>query len=425
MYKKSIFNTLVEIKKKNHIYNSFTKGFLEINSPNDMEEFVKLINSNTELESEELQIKDMLLSNGFIVADNFNELDALEYIYRKRYFDSSNLNLILVPSLACNFNCPYCFEKGHENFKYNEKYVKILKSYSDENFRGLNNVHISLFGGEPLLYQKALFSYLEYLYELKEKMNYNLDTSIVTNGSLITEEVIENLIKYNCRYLQITLDGDEISHNQTRAFKDGRNSFDILIKNIQMIADKTMNLDEFKLTVRFNLNNIGPDRIEKALSHIEFKYRKKINLLFRAVFNTKTYEESNDNKNSDLEKFYDIGSSMGYKILKSEQHYASCEACGDENTFYVMPDLTVWKCINDLSYKKACIGKIDENGQLILDSQNIINWHNASSWYKEEKCTKCTLLPDCLGGCILHKSKTGKSTCKDFQMNALTHNYID
>ena len=41
---------------------------------------------------------------------------------------------------------------------------------------------------------------------------------------------------------------------------------------------------------------------------------------------------------------------MGYNIVKNNYYYKTCEACGDDNFFYLMPDLSMWKCINDLEH---------------------------------------------------------------------------
>lgn len=42
------------------------------------------------------------------------------------------------------------------------------------------------------------------------KIEVTLISSIITNGTLLNEVIIKSLIKYNCEYIQITLDGVEI-----------------------------------------------------------------------------------------------------------------------------------------------------------------------------------------------------------------------
>ena len=47
---------------------------------------------------------------------------------------------------------------------------------------------------------------------------------------------------------------------------------------------------------------------------------------------------------------------MGYNIVKNNYYYKTCEACGDDNFFYLMPDLSMWKCINDLEHAEIVFG---------------------------------------------------------------------
>jgi hypothetical protein len=79
------------------------------------------------------------------------------------------------------------------------------------------------------------------------------------------------------------------------------------------------------------------------LLNFESKYRKRINLLIRAVYSTHAYSEDNYNNVGELEKFYDEGNKLGFKILKNTYYHQSCEGCADNKFFYLMPDLTMWK----------------------------------------------------------------------------------
>ena len=114
---------------------------------------------------------------------------------------------------------------------------------------------------------------------------------------------------------------------------------------------------------------------------------------------------------------------MGYNIVKNNYYYKTCEACGDDNFFYLMPDLSMWKCINDLEHGKAKIGRINNNGIVEIDSKHLIDWRDKANCFSDEECVKCKLLPDCYGGCILYKSKTNKRLCKAFEMTSLPYLY--
>ena len=114
---------------------------------------------------------------------------------------------------------------------------------------------------------------------------------------------------------------------------------------------------------------------------------------------------------------------MGFDIVRNTYYYQACESCSGENFFFIMPDLTIWKCINDISFQQAQIGKIDKDGTIHFDANKLLQWFKYSNCFDDEKCKECKLLPDCYGGCILYKAKNGIRTCKEFEMAALPYLY--
>ena len=126
MYKLSNYNIIKEYDDDILIYNSYTKAslFLEKNSNIDVFNNIKYFDKLDD------ETKKILINNGFVIDEKRDELKELEYMFTKVYFNNDFLNVVLVPSLGCNFKCPYCFEKGQTNFKENvREYFKILKKY--------------------------------------------------------------------------------------------------------------------------------------------------------------------------------------------------------------------------------------------------------------------------------------------------------
>lgn len=371
------------------------------------------------------KFKKILIDNGYIIDEKRDELEEIKYMFEKTYFDEDLLNVVLVPSLNCNFKCPYCFEKDHLCGKQDIKnYFKVLKKFAEKHFKLHKCVQISLFGGEPLLYIKQFLEFLNWVKKDAKKNKYMYLTSIVTNGSLLTEKIIDDLLEHNLFSLQITIDSDKKTHDSLRIFKDNRPSFELLINNIKLLINKTKDIENFQFNMRINLSNTNVNLFKETLLKFEPEYRQYINLLIRAVYKTHVYQEENCNKVNELKVFYEVGKELGFKIIQNTYHFQSCEGCADSKFFYLMPDLTMWKCINDLSFKKACFGRIGEDGEPIIDPINVVNWYkNASSCFNDEKCMDCKLLPDCLGGCILHNCKQNKKSCKTFDMASLPYIY--
>ncbi len=418
----SKYNIIKEIDNKILVYNSFSKAsiFLEKGSDTSVFENIEAFNKADK------ETKKVLTENGFVVDDERDEFSEIKYIYEQKYFDTNFFNIVLVPSLLCNFKCPYCCEKdytcGKENVK---KYFEVLKKYAKKNFSKHNVVQISLFGGEPLLYVNECLDFLDWVQKDSEKNNYKYFTSVVTNGSLLTKESFKKLLDHNLYSLQITIDSDKENHDSMRIFKTGKPSFDLLIKKINELVPLSIDYDKFQFVLRINLNNTNIKKVKATLEEIKKENRKYINLLIRAIYNTHAYKEKNTNSVNELKEYFDLGTKLGFKVLKEKYNYQTCEACGDRKFFNLMPDLSIWKCINDLGYDKCCIGKIDDNGEVILKPENVVNWYKSCmSAFLDKECIDCKMLPDCLGGCPLYKCKNkGKKSCRSFDMSSLPFTY--
>ena len=415
--KVSKYNIIKEIDDKILVYNSYSKAsiFLESGSDTSMFEDIESFN---ELDSDN---KKLLIDEGFVIEDDRDELSEIKYIYEQKYFDTSFFNIILVPTLACNFKCPYCCEKdytcGKENIK---KYFSVLKKYAEKNFHLHNIVQISMFGGEPLLCADELLEFLSWAKKDAGEKGYEYFTSIVTNGSLLTKDIFLKLLDHNLYALQITIDSDKENHDNMRIFKNGKPSFDLLINKINEFVPLSTKYENFKFVVRINLNNTTVEKVKDSLNKIDKKNRKYIHLLIRAIYQTHAYHENNTNNLNDLKQYFDLGEKLGFNILQEKYNYQTCEACGDRKMFSLMPDLSIWKCINDLGYKDACVGRINDDGEIEINPENTVKWYKScTSAFTDKDCINCKLLPDCLGGCPLYKCKHCKKSCRTFDMVSL------
>jgi len=402
----SKYNHLFNSDGKNVLYNSMTKAFAKVDE------------SMAELDCSYFDeaTQTILKENGFAIEENFDETQYLKYIFNQYYFDNGSLNVVMVPSLACNFNCSYCFEKG-KHVENQKAYFDIFERYANKHLSRYRSVQFSLFGGEPLLFIDEFYQLISRL----QKLVPNISTSIVTNGSLFDKTVLKKLVLMNCMSIQITIDGYEKAHDKYRHYANGEPSYKDIIENINMILAECNK--DIKFILRINLNNVTVENVKTTLSDIHSPYRNNVNVLFRPIYSTDQYKEINENKLYDLKKYYDLASGMNYKIVKNNYLYKTCEACGGDNFFYLMPDLSMWKCINDLDHKEACIGRIAENGDAKFNIENLVRWNKLADCFQDGRCVNCHKLPDCFGGCIFYNSKNKKRLCKDFEMASLPYMY--
>lgn len=112
-------------------------------------------------------------------------------------------HLEIVLGLKCNFDCEYCSQKAIRN-KGNDMTPERAKLFLEHIRRvGLKvSRSIQLWGGEPLVYKKAMMVLVPGLRELYP----DVSISMPSNGSLLTDELIDFFEKYKVSFY-VSTDG--------------------------------------------------------------------------------------------------------------------------------------------------------------------------------------------------------------------------
>lgn len=170
-------------------------------------------------------------------------------------------------SEMCNLKCKHCYQEKHVpvQLKFDDL-LKILNQYR----KLLKNLkmkgHINLTGGEPLCCP-FFFKILDEFKKDKELYSF----SILTNGTLITDEIAKKISEYNPEYVQVSLEGGKKTNDFVRG-KGVYNKVAEAIKylkkyniyvSISFTATK-LNYKEFPKVVKFGskykVDNIWSDR---------------------------------------------------------------------------------------------------------------------------------------------------------------------
>jgi len=144
----------------------------------------------------------------------------------------------------CNLRCAHC-SVGKNYFKREikeipvEQKLEIVDKLVEGGVKGL-----SLLGGEPLTMQKDLFSILD------RAVSKGLKVSLVTNGLLLKDKVMEEIADSGIERLVISLDGaSQKTHETVR----GKDTFDKLINNIKNLAKY---IEGKKNPLHININTV-------------------------------------------------------------------------------------------------------------------------------------------------------------------------
>lgn len=229
----SSYNYLFRYGKKQIVYNFITGNFIA----EGCEAFDNLMTIKDGKPTDE--VKRELQESRFVVESNEREQEYALEVRRKELLQTDVFYLTVNTTYNCNFNCKYCHQEHLENTNIAYATIKnilqtIEKKHKETKFK---KILISLFGGEPLYNIEGASHILNGIKELSEKYGFDISVFVTTNGSLVTERVI-NLFKDLKTTFQITLDGNRERHNRTRPFKNGKASYDLILSNIEKILER-------------------------------------------------------------------------------------------------------------------------------------------------------------------------------------------
>lgn len=93
--------------------------------------------------------------------------------------------------------------------------------------------YLAFYGGEPLLNFNMIKQSVAYAKQVFEWRSISFGTT--TNGTLLTDEIVDFLVQNNFR-LTISLDGPQAIHDQSRVFgANEKGSYNIVVKNIERL----------------------------------------------------------------------------------------------------------------------------------------------------------------------------------------------
>lgn len=178
------------------------------------------------------------------------QIENIKFIYNKDLMTHPYHGIVSLTN-RCNLNCSYCFHE-QSNIDMTFEIADKAAQYLITNANIMNKKPgIGFFGGEPLLKFKDIIQPLVIKY--KDIFNW----SITTNGTLLTEEIINFCTKYNIDIL-LSMDGGNIIQNTQRPLKkDSSNikitSFDLIKKNLSYLLLKKPNTTLRATITKFSL----------------------------------------------------------------------------------------------------------------------------------------------------------------------------
>jgi MoaA/NifB/PqqE/SkfB family radical SAM enzyme len=254
----------------------------------------------------------------------------------------------------CNFNCKHCFSNSGMALKDELKLEEIRNILSQ--LKILKVKRIELTGGECFL-RKDLFEIIRYAKRL------NFEVKILTNGSLLTQEIIKKLEKEEVDGIAISIEGLDYE----------------IFKKIRPTSKKVFNniLKNIKLATKSNLFTkinmvIMKDNMQEVQKIINFCDKNKIDEL-RICFFTRIGRGKKLDQCVNNSKWMNFAKSLNRKYTKVYVGFSHAPINGDCLLKENIP-LTIWSN-GDVSLCPLLkpVGNIRENriNKILIDKMKI------------------------------------------------------
>lgn len=392
--KHSIFNSRIKITDSTDLlYNAYSERFMLVRH-----------NVPVSLDEQCENYKDYV-KGGFIIENNVDEIEAVKKLSAEEDLRKDIFMLIINPTLSCNFNCWYCYEQKNANSEINDITLSSIKRLIDKKCDEFKFLNLSFFGGEPLLkFTKTVKPLMEYAEKVCEEKKCGLHFSFTTNGSLITPQMVEYFSGKDMMF-QITLDGGKTAHDKTRNFKNGKGSYDIIIKNVcELLKHKLRVILRINYTDE-NVNTIA-DIVEDINSLINDEDKKLLQIDLHQVWQNSSIDLRSP-VSSQKEKLMQAGFSVSIPLFNNVRK--SCYA-DKLNSVLVNYNGDLFKCtaVDFANSKRE--GYLSEDGSLIWEDDSLNKRMNIK--FTNKPCLTCRIMPICNGACSQkHFYSEGKDFC--------------
>jgi uncharacterized protein len=295
-----------------------------------------------------------------------------------RSLSNERLHLILMPTEACNFRCVYCYE----DFKYRRMepwVVEAVRQWIASRAPRLRSLHLSWFGGEPLLARGVIRTLMGDARVLREKHpNLVVTSNATTNGYLLTPAVLTELVDLGVDGYQISFDGPPEHHDRKRVLAGGGPTFDRIWGNLRAAREVARN---FSITIRLHVDHenavVAPRFVEMV--HEAFGGDTRFDLYIRSLArlggpNDDTLSVfDRDEASAFLEPLKDHARSLGLRLFEAEPGHSICYAAR-ANSFVVRANGRLNKCTVALEEASNQVGVLREDGTVDLKPAPMVLW---------------------------------------------------
>ncbi len=400
----SRYNELIRDKDRLYLFNSLRKKYFTLDS--DLENLmIEGFNNNIRtIEHTHPELYASLLSEKFIFPDEKDEIYECMQILNRKFSSNANLRITINPTLDCNLKCWYCYESHVKGSCMSSDTIDAVIKYVEHQMDccELEQIHVSFFGGEPLLkYKKVVYPLVKKCHEICMAYNKRFALSITTNGICLSPIVVDELSNLGITFsIQVAFDGNREIHNSVKCFSNGVGGYDITRRHLEYAIQKGV-----ITTIRCNYTKSNIESFRELMKDFE-PYWKYPNLRF-SFYKVWQEPESDDLRQKRSSLKTDI-INWGIKTNINSFYGDSIHPCYADYDNHVVINYNgdIFKCTARDFKPEHRLGFLDASGHII--------YGDAEKKRKEkrftEQCPTCRLLPICTV-CFQKRSESPNGHC--------------
>jgi len=338
------------------------------------------------------------------------ELAAQQAAFDAQRVDPSRFIVSFVPTYACNYRCPYCYEIGHNDTKgkMDARTIETICDFIQGRFdaTGFSTLSVQWYGGDPSLALDVVEDLSARLIAWCADRGVAYNAIMLSNANLIDEDAAKLIATCQVREVMLTIDGPEPIHNVRRVAANGTNSYE---RNIQ--AARYLRANGVKVFATMNVDKVNwpyyTELRDKLLAE------EGITLTVGKLCDYGHFYGQAPFAAPDFDLFtHEEFAHERFKLFEAEPHTAAELAemlrapgrfCSGQIENYFVIDLlgNVYKCdgwVGDTEHVRFNL--FDDPSTWKLSEVS----HDAT---RDEKCSACKLLPICHGNCIWERECNG------------------
>lgn len=344
------------------------------------------------------------------IADIYHQLETNLHKARSR------VDPTFLLTYNCNFRCTYCYEKqlqekGKEYLLRKMTPEMVNGFFSSFDKQQMKIGEITLYGGEPLLPDnltivKAI---------LAQAIQRERPINVITNGYTLNQYA-PLLATAQIKTLQVTLDGDQVRHDQSRFLQNGEGTFAQILAGLIKAKEYAL-----PIVLRCNVKVDEEGQVERLLAALEgtgLKEYPKFQLYIAPVASAESKYNCGHDFLADylkkIDQYLDRPIVMK-QMLKSihrvainfispekwQPTYVYCAAHVGQQIFD--PWGHIYPCQILVGDESHSIGNFDEYGHVNYN-KNYKNWQSRTI-QNLTPCRDCNMALFCGGGCGMQSIK--------------------